>query len=215
MRRLVNALAVLSWFVGGILLGVIEIITLPKDPNYSTLLQILPLLFLAGGIWFVFSQYQTIGGRSDRRAILLRMVMTIGWFAVFGIDAGVASINNIATQVFRTPLPYYYQGVSLAQKIVALTGVFVLGITAFLASRQLPRSPGNLGQPTRRDFWERPITSLGFVATSIGVILGLAQYWYAVVFAGFILLAAGVMLYLVGILTEKSYGSSTGNDPSS
>ncbi|HVH14368.1 MAG TPA: hypothetical protein VNA15_01445 [Candidatus Angelobacter sp.] len=33
--------------------------------------------------------------------------------------------------------------------------------------------------------------------------MGLAQYWYPVVFAGFILMVAGAMLLLVGTLTEK------------
>ena len=214
MTKLTNTIGLLSWFVGGILLGLVEIISLPKDPNYSTLLQILPLLFLVGGIWFVFSQYQRIGGRTDRIATRLRMVMTIGWFAVFGVDAGVASINNIITQVFHTQLPYYYQGVSLVQKIVALAGVFVLGEASLLVWRRLPKASSNSEPPIRRDFWERPVTSLGFVALILGVVLGLGQYWYVVVFAGFILIIAGVVLYLVGILTEKSFSMSE-NKPAS
>jgi len=214
MTKLTNTIGLLSWFVGGILLGLVEIISLPKDPNYSTLLQILPLLFLVGGIWFVFSQYQRIGGRTDRIATRLRMVMTIGWFAVFGVDAGVASINNIITQVFHTQLPYYYQGVSLVQKIVALAGVFVLGEASLLVWRRLPKASSNSEPPIHRDFWERPVTSLGFVALILGVVLGLGQYWYVVVFAGFILIIAGVVLYLVGILTEKSFSMSE-NKPAS
>ncbi|OLB70062.1 hypothetical protein AUI06_07235 [archaeon 13_2_20CM_2_52_21] len=83
MTKLADTLGVISWFTGGILLGLVEIITPPKDPYYSTLLQLLPLLFLAGGIWFIFLQYQTIGGRTNRTATRLRIVMTIGWFAVF------------------------------------------------------------------------------------------------------------------------------------
>jgi hypothetical protein len=212
MNKLASSLAVLSWFTGGILLGLIEIVTLPKDPTYSTLLQLLPLLFLAGGIWFIFSEYQTIGERTDRIASRLRMVMTIGWFAFFGIDAGVASINNISTQVFHVQLPYYYQGVSLAQKIIALAGIFVLGGTPILAWRRLP-SRKNLAPPIYRDFWEWPVTSLGFVALILGVVLGLAQYWYPIVFAGFILLVAGAMLLLVGTLTEKSSSSPGKNQP--
>jgi len=208
MTNLTNTLGLLSWFVGGILLGLVEIISLPKDPNYSTLLQILPLLFLVGGIWFVFSQYQRIGGRTDRIATRLRMVMTIGWFALLGVDAGVASINNILTQVFHIQLPYYYQGVSLAQKIVALAGVFVLGEASLLAWQRIPESPGSLESPIRRDFWERPVTSLGFVAMILGVVLGLAQYWYVVIFAGFILLVSGALLYLVGVLTERGLSAS-------
>ena len=46
MTRLPNVIALLSWFAGGILLGLIEVIALPSDPVYSTLLQLLPLLFL-------------------------------------------------------------------------------------------------------------------------------------------------------------------------
>jgi hypothetical protein len=204
MTKLANSLAVLSWFTGGILLGLIEIIPLPSDPNYSTVLQLLPLLFLAGGVWFIFSEYQTIGGRTDRIATGLKIVMTMGWIALFGIDAGVASINNMATQIFHTTLPYYYQGVSLAQKIIALAGVFGLGGASLLAWRRLPTTPHNPQRKDRRDFWEQPVTSLGFVAVSLGVVLGLAQYWYPVVFAGFIMVVAGGMLLLVGTLTEKS-----------
>ncbi len=126
MTRLADTLAILSWFIGGTLLGLIEIINLSQDPNYSTLLQLLPLLFLAGGIWFILSQYQRIGGRTNKMATRLRIVMTIRWFALFVVDAGVASVNNIATQVFHIQLPYYYQGISLAQKITALAGIFLL-----------------------------------------------------------------------------------------
>lgn len=209
MTKLANTLGLLSWFVGGILLGLVEIISLPKDPNYSTLLQLLPLLFLVGGIWFVFSQYQMIGKRTDRIAARLRLVMTIGWFAVFGINAGIATLNNITTEVFHTQLPYYYQGVSLAQKIIALAGVFLLGGAAFLAWRRLPRAPSGLESTARGDFWERPLTNLGFVAMISGIVLGLGQYWYAVVFSGFILLVAGAILLLVGLLTEGSPSATT------
>jgi hypothetical protein len=38
----------------------------------------------------------------------------------------------------------------------------------------------------------------------MGVVLGLAQYWLIVVFAGFILLLPGIMLYPVGRLTENT-----------
>lgn len=207
MTKLTDTLALLSWFFGGILLGLVEIISLPKDPNYSTLLQLLPLLFLVGGVSFIFSQYQMIGKRTDRMATRLRSVMTIGWFAVFGIDAGVASINNISTEVFHLQLPYYYQGVSLAQKIIALAGVFVLGGAALQAWRRLPRTPIGPESLARSDFWERPATNLGFVALILGIVLGLGQYWYGVVFSGFILLVAGAMLLLVGALTEKSLGT--------
>ena len=62
MTRLPNVIALLSWFAGGILLGLIEVIALPSDPVYSTLLQLLPLLFLVGGIWFIVSQYQKTTG---------------------------------------------------------------------------------------------------------------------------------------------------------
>lgn len=204
MGRLANTLAVLSWLIGGIILGFIELITLPKDPNYSTLLQLLPLLFLVGGIWFIFSQYQIIGKRTDPMATRLRIVMTIGWFAFFGVDAGVASINNIATEVFHVQLPYYYQGVSLVQKIIALAGVFVLGGAALLAWRRLPGALCGLESTSHSDFSQRPVTSLGFVVLTLGVVLGLAQYWYQVVFAGFILMVGGAMLLVVGALTEKS-----------
>lgn len=203
MTKLTNTLALLSWFVGGILLGLIELITLPKDPNYSTLLQLLPLLLLVGGISFIFSEYQIFGKRTDRIATRLRLVMTIGWFALFGIDAGVASMNDIAREVFHVQLPFYYQGVSLAQKIIALASVFVLGGATLLGWRRLPRDPSSLESRAGAEFWERPVTNLGFVALISGVVLGLGQYWYQVVFSGFILLVAGVILLLVGTLTEK------------
>jgi hypothetical protein len=204
MNKLADTLAIISWFVGCALLGLRELIVLPADPNYSTALQILPLLFLAGGITFVFSNYQATEGRNDRMATRLRIVMTMGWIALFGVDAGIASINNMATQIFHTSLPFYYQGVSLAQKIIALGGVFGLGGASLLAWRRLPTTQGNPDQPNHRDFWEQPLTSLGFVAVSLGVVLGLAQYWYPVIFAGFILIVAGATLLLVGTLTEKS-----------
>lgn len=209
MPKLTNTLGLLSWFVGGILLGLVEIISLPKDPNYSTLLQLLPLLFLAGGIWFVFSQYQMIGKRTDRIATRLRFVMRIGWFAVFGINAGVATLNNISTEVFHMQLPYYYEGISLAQKIIALAGVFVLGGAALLTWRRLPKAPSGPESTAHGDFWERPVTNLGFVALISGVVLGLGQYWYEAVFSGFILLVAGAILLLVGLLTEGGPSAST------
>src|SRR5437870_3263367 len=93
--RLVPLIAILSWFLGGILLGLIEVITLPSDPTYSTLLQ--------------FSS----------------------------------------------------------------------------------------------DFWEKPLINIGFIALLLGLVLGLAQYWSPVVFAGFILLLTGAMLYPIGRITEK------------
>lgn len=203
MNKLADTLAVISWFVGGALLGLIEIIALPTDPNYSTALQLLPLLFLAGGIRFIFSNYQATEGRNDRMATRLRMVMTVGWIALFGIDAGIASINNMATQIFHMPLPFYYQGVSLAQKITALIGVFGLGGASLLVWRRRLTNPSNADQSSRRDFWQQPLTSLGFISISLGVVLGLAQYWYPVIFAGFILTVAGPILLLVGTLTEK------------
>src|ERR1700757_4645678 len=97
--QLVASLALVSWFAGGILLGLIEIITLPVDPITSTLLQLLPLLFLIGGIWYILSKFQQLAG-SKSNSGRLRKVMTAGWVALFGVDAGVASINNMSTQIF-------------------------------------------------------------------------------------------------------------------
>lgn len=204
MNNFADTVAIISWFVGGVFLGAIEIIALPVDPNYSTLLQILPLLFLVGGIGFIFSNYQATMRQNDRMGIRLRIIMTVGWIALFGVDAGVASISNVATQIFHTSLPFYYQGVSLSQKIIALGGVFGLGGASLLAWRRLPTIPSDQDRPSRRDFWEQPLRSLGFVAVSLGVVLGLAQYWYPVIFASFILMVGGAILLLVGTLTEKS-----------
>lgn len=188
--------------MGGVLLGLIEIVPLPTQPVYSTLLQLLPLAFLLGGLWFLISQYQELRIQSDERSVRLRGLMTAGWFAVFGVDAGVASINNMATTIFHTQLPYYYLGVSLAQKVIALTGIFVLGIVSVLVlekQHRLGNVPG-----TASDFWENPLTNIGFTSLLLGVVFGLAQYWSTIVFAGFLLLLAGVLLYPVGRLTEKN-----------
>ena len=71
--------------------------------------------------------------------------------------------------------------------------------------------------PTRHssDPWEKPLTNMGFIAVLLGVVLGLAQYWQPIVFAGFVLLLAGILLYPVGKLTEKNFGlpeGEPGND---
>ena len=201
--RLVPLIAILSWFLGGILLGLIEVITLPSDPTYSTLLQLLPLVFLLVGAWFIVSQYQMLRVQLDRTSSRLKTVMGVGWVAVFGVDAGVASLNNIATVIFHTQLPYYYQGVSLAQKIIALMGIFTLGTVSGLLLKKNRESPNKLRAQYSSDFWEKPLTNIGFIALLLGLVLGLAQYWSPIVFAGFILLLAGAMLYPIGRITEK------------
>src|SRR5437870_13857085 len=95
--RLVPLIAILSWFLGGILLGLIEVITLPSDPTYSTLLQSLPLVFLLVGAWFIVSQYQMLRVQLDQSSSRLKTLMGLGWIAVFGVDAGVARLTNMAT----------------------------------------------------------------------------------------------------------------------
>jgi hypothetical protein len=204
LMQLVASLGLVSWFAGGILLGLIEIITLPVDPITSTLLQLSPLLFLIGGIWYILSKFQQLAG-SKSNSGRLRKVMTAGWAALFGVDAGVASINNMSTQIFHASIPYYFQGISLAQKLIALTGIFVLGTAAVVVSF---REAGNetkksSNENLRGTFWDKPISGVGFVSLLLGVVLGLAQYWYAVVFGGFILLLAGAMLYPIGRLIER------------
>jgi hypothetical protein len=202
MMRFPHFVALLSWFTGGIILGLIELIPLPSDPVYSTLLQLLPLLLLAGGIWFIVREFQNLGNDSRLTSRRLRRVMIAGWVGVFGVDAGVASINNMSFQIFHLQLPYYYQGVSLAQKVIALTGIFVLGIASVFAKR-LPRRDFNAIIHTPSDFWEKPVTNIGFTSLLLGIVLGLGQYWSSVVFAGFILLLAGLFLLPVGIITER------------
>jgi len=201
--RLVPLIAILAWFLGGILLGLIEVITLPSDPTYSTLLQLLPLVFLLVGAWFIVSQYQMLRVQLDRTSSRLKTVMGVGWVAVFGVDAGVASLNNIATVIFHTQLPYYCQGVSFAQKIIALMGIFTLGAVSGLLLKKNRESPNKLRAQYSSDFWEKPLTNIGFIALLLGLVLGLAQYWSPIVFAGFILLLAGAMLYPIGRITEK------------
>ncbi len=181
----------------------IEVITLPSDPTYSTLLQLLPLVFLLVGAWFIVSQYQMLRVQLDRTSSRLKTVMGVGWVAVFGVDAGVASLNNIATVIFHTQLPYYYQGVSFAQKIIALMGIFTLGTVSGLLLKKNRESPNKLRAQYSSDFWEKPLTNIGFIALLLGLVLGLAQYWSPIVFAGFILLLAGAMLYPIGRITEK------------
>ena len=206
--QLIASLFVVSWFTGGVLLGLIETITLPVDPISSTLLQLLPLLFLIGGIWYIMSKFQLVAdSKSDSGR--LRKVMTFGWIALFGIDAGVASINNMSTQIFNSPIPYYFQGVSLAQKLIALTGIFVLGLSAIVISRRKGDNEpkDHLNENWRVSVLDRPITTVGFITVLVGVVLGLAQYWYALIFGGFVLLLAGAMLYPIGRLMEKDLGT--------
>jgi len=202
MKR-VSLIALFSWFGGGILLGLIEVISLPRDPNYSTALQLLPLLLLVGGIWFVISQCQRLEGRIDKTAHHLRGLMVVGWVALFGVNAGIASLNNMSTEIFHRQLPYYFQGVSLVQKIIALAGIFLLGTISILSMQEGQKTANAPVAPERPDFWEKPLTNIGFISLLLGVVLGLAQYWSPIVFAGFFLLLGGVMLYPVGKLTER------------
>lgn len=200
-KHLASVAALLSWFAGGVLLGLIEFLQLPQNPAASTALQLLPLLFLGGGIWFVISEYQRLGGGSDLTSTRLRYLMILGWTAVFGVNAGIASINNMSNVIFHAQIPYYFQGISSAQKVIALTGVFVLGFASVFAMRwDQAKSVKEKGSP---DFWEKPLTNIGFIVLLLGVVLGLAQYWSIIIFAGFFLLLAGLMLYPVGRLTEK------------
>jgi hypothetical protein len=203
MIRRIGIVATASWFVGGALLGLIELVSLPADPAYSTALQLLPLVFLLGGIWFIVSQFHELTRSSRGIHDRLRKAMILGWFALFGVDAGVASVNNMSTQIFRTPLPYYFQGVSLAQKLIALSGIFVLGSSAILVSHRSLTSREQRSPEHLTSFWDKPVTDVGFLAILLGVVFGLAQYWAPLVFAGFILLLAGAFLYPIGILTEK------------
>ena len=200
-KHLASVAALLSWFAGGVLLGLIEFFQLPQNPAISTALQLLPLLFLGGGIWFVISEYQRLRGGSDLRSTRLRYLMIFGWISVFGVNAGIASINNMSNVIFHAQIPYYFQGISSAQKVIALAGVFVLGLASVLSM------PWDQVKPVRgtgsSDFWEKPLTNIGFIVLLIGVVLGLAQYWSIIIFAGFFLLLAGLMLYPVGRLTEK------------
>jgi hypothetical protein len=130
--------------------------------------------------------------------------MILGWFALFGVDAGVASVNNMSIEIFRTSIPYYFYGVSLAQKLIALAGIFVLGGSAIRVSRRSPASQEQRSPEELTGFWDKPVTGVGFITLLLGVVLGLAQYWSTLVFAGFILLIAGAFLYPIGKLTEKN-----------
>ena len=96
---------------------------------------------------------------------------------------------------------------TLAQKIIALMGIFILGTVSSLSLRKHQES--GIALPSRHslDPWERPLTDIGFIAVLLGVVLGLAQYWPPIVFTGFILFLAGILLYPIGKLTEKNFGS--------
>ena len=206
MRLPIFPTGIMSWFAGGMLLGLVEIIQLPKDPLYSVLLQLLPLLFLAGGIWVVILQYQQLGIRGSQIARSLRKLMDAGWIAVFGVNAGLASLNNFSIIIFQLKqLPNYFQGVSLAQKIIALAGIFVLGTASAVARREMRTSAPMAHR--RADFWDKPLTNTGFIAILTGVVLGLAQYWSPIVYAGFFVLLAGAMMYLIGKWTERGTDS--------
>ena len=202
MRWLVSELSLLSWFTGGALLGLIEVIQLPTDPIRSTSLQLLPLLFLAGGLWFVVSEYKKARATHDDLSYRLRRVMDVGWIAVFGVNVGLASLNNFATVLFHYQLPYYYQGVSTSQKVIALAGIFVIGASSIIAELHL-RETTTAREPV--DLSDRPVTGLGFIITLLGLVLGLAQYWYIVVLSGFVLVIAGVLLFLVGKIIETPF----------
>ncbi len=206
--RLAPVIALASWFAGGTLLGLIEILTLPSDPVYSTFLQLLPLLLLVVGLWFVISEYQKLRSEHGSASGHLKRAMDAGWFAVFAVDAGVASLNNMATEIFHGQLPYYYQGVSLAQKVITLAGIFLLGTASTVSFRKHEESSNKPQSQESSDFWEKPLTNIGFIALLMEVVAGLAQYWLPVVFAGFTLLLAGIMLYPIGRLTEKNSGLS-------
>ena len=152
-------------------------------------------------------QYQQLGMRRSQSASSLRKVMDAGWIAVFGINAGLASLNNFSIVIFQLKqLPYYFQGVSLAQKIIALAGIFVLGTASVLASREEFLNSTPVVQ-RRADFWEKPLTNIGFIAILAGLVLGLAQYWSPIVYAGFFMLLAGAMMYLIGKWTERDIGA--------
>ena len=58
--QLIAILTLISWFTGGVLLGLIEIITLPTNPTVSTIFQLLPLPLLLGGIWYVLTKFQLV-----------------------------------------------------------------------------------------------------------------------------------------------------------
>lgn len=205
--KLSEKIALASWFFGGFLLGLIEVIALPSDPNYSTALQLLPLFFLVGGLWFIVSQSQKLWSIRDGTSHSMRNVMLGAWIAFFGVDAGIASVNNIVADVFQQQLPYYYKGISLAQKIIALAGIFVLGMISGLTSqRQQP--PMKPAAPHSANPWEKPLTNIGLITLLLGIVLGLAQFWSAIVFSGFLLLLAGVFLYPIGKLTEKEHPMS-------
>lgn len=154
------------------------------------------------------SKFQQVAD-SKTDAGRLKNLMTAGWIALFGVDAGVASINNISTQIFHTPIPYYFQEISLTQKAVALTGIFILGFSTVVISRR-GNDFGARNEPYnafRLSVREKPITNVGFVALLLGIVLGLAQYWYPIVFGSFILLLAGGMLYSIGRMIEKDFTS--------
>ena len=153
-------------------------------------------------------QYQRLRTSGDKVSGRLRYVMNAGWIAVFGVNAGIASLNNFARIIFNFQLPYYYQGVSLGVKIIALAGIFALGSASVVA--QLRRPENRIASPTRdvEDFSDKPVIALGFIFLLLGVVFGLAQYWPIVVYSGFFLFLAGAMLYLVGRLNENNFDAT-------
>ncbi len=152
----------------------------------------------------VIAEYQKLSEIRDLKAAYLRRLMEAGWFAVLGVNAGIASLNNMVTEIFHRQFPYYYQGVSVGQKATGIAGIFVLGVVSILAMLMHRKFSERLVAHPSLGFWEKPLTNIGFIAVLIGVVAGLAQYWLMIVFAGLILLIAGASLYLVGRLTESS-----------
>ena len=146
-------------------------------------------------------EYKRVRATRDEHSNLLRRAMDLGWVAVFGVNVGLASLNNFATVLFHSQLPYYFQGVSTAQKIIALAGIFVVGASSIIAELRLKEKPSQ--EPA--DLSDRPVTGLGFILTLLGLVLGLAQYWNIVVFLGFVLAVAGVLLYLAGKIAEPPF----------
>jgi hypothetical protein len=105
------------------------------------------------------SQYRKLGMQSNHSSYSIRNAMSLGWIGVFGVNAGIASMNNMSNDILHTQLRYYFQGISLAQKIIALTSIFVLGVTSILASHQPTETPRAPVAQQPADFWEKPLTN--------------------------------------------------------
>jgi hypothetical protein len=86
---------------------------------------------------------------------------------------------------------------------LAIVSWFTGGILLGLIEVPPPEYGVKTNSQAHSDFWETPVTNIGFTSLLLGFVLGLAQYWSSVVFPGFTLLIARAFLLQIGIITKR------------